>query len=134
MDPATDALWQSHFQRLVPHQALHYHLPHNTLANHFLTTLATLLDKVRAREFNFETPMVYTMVVLQGKPTVTRNRDIAKLMTARLDSWDNGHHASLVHQCEMAMIAQLRRRQGTSTPAQRHRHFNCWRKHRPTQG
>ena len=121
---AKDQLWQSHYNRLTAYLPRHYHLPSKHFAKRFIETYATLVSQVVTRQHNFETPLVFVMVMLQRDPNIKRNRDIRALLNQRLDEWQTGEFALLVDQCELAMKSHLAQRQGNTTPQQRAKRFN----------
>ena len=124
LDPAKDKLWQDYYNNLSNYLPQHYDLPRGPSAERFLQAYANILHQIVDRAYNSETLLVFTMVILQRKHKVTRNRDVKQLLEHRLREWEAGNFATLVHDCELAMVAHLTQRRGPTTEAERVRRFH----------
>jgi hypothetical protein len=79
---ASDALWQSHWRRVVQRRPLWYKPPQGRVGRLFIRTLTSILKGVRSRLWNSERVIVFPALVLYKAHGVTAAKDIR----ARIES------------------------------------------------
>ena len=96
-DIAEDTLWQGRWKKLVQIHIPTYVVPSGKVGKRFVRTLAREFKGVRERQWNSERPLCFANAILQRVPTVTKYKDVRRRMIARMDLWDQGHHARLIN-------------------------------------
>jgi hypothetical protein len=90
----------------------------------FIYTLAKLLDGVRARKWNSEQFIVYSLVLLQrGDATIKLVKAAIGRMIATMDAWNKGNVKMPVHGTVQDTEARLLKWQDRQSPEQRARVF-----------
>jgi hypothetical protein len=90
----------------------------------FIFTLVKILDGVKARKWNSEQCIVYSLIILQhGDATIKSANAIKERITSRMDTWDKINVKMLVQGTLRYMEARLLKRKDRQSPEQRARVF-----------
>jgi hypothetical protein len=101
-----------------------YDLPKGKTGKRFLSTLTAELSGIRARKWNSERFIVFTIVILQNKSMVSRASSIKKRLEWRMDAWVEGKYLMLVRETETTLEFNRHKKQGPETPDQRAKTFH----------
>jgi hypothetical protein len=86
-------------------------LPKGNVSKRFIFTLAKLLDGVKARKWNSEQFIVYSLIILQhGYEIIKSVKAIRERLTSRTDAWDKGHVKILVQYMEARLLKRKDRK------------------------
>ena len=118
-----DLVWQNYYKLLVTYTPSQYTVPRNSLGQRFLDTLSGLITGIVHRQHNSEKLLVFILVMLQRRTSITRNQDIAAHLAWKLTLWDRSDYHLLVEETIRDMHSFLKKRRGDSSAEERIQHF-----------
>ena len=98
-----DAEWQTLWWRLIVQVGRHYNMPLGRVGQKWIAVFANEIVGVRHRLWNSKRPLVFLMVVLQRKETVTSAEAINRCLLRHLDLWDHRRNTALTDDTEVEM-------------------------------
>ena len=105
---AEDSAWQARWKRLVSLVGLRfYSVPKGQVGRRFLHMLVLEWQGVLKRDWNSEKPLAFPMVVLPTREGVKSAGSIRKLLTQRMDLWEQGKFQELVFDVEDEVLRRV---------------------------
>ena len=90
-DPGTERLdvWFSRWEKAVRFLPRRYDLPGGAVGRRFVDLLSQEVKLVVDQKEHSERMVVFQMLMLQKEPLIKKSADIRRLLTKRMDMWEN---------------------------------------------
>ena len=112
-----DKIWQDRWTTLVNLPTQRYDLPSGAVGRRFIKMLTTEMAGIKARKWNSERMIVFTIVMLQRERDVIKRRDIIKRITKRMDLWEAKKHSTLINDTLRSNLTLQKPRKKSNEPA-----------------
>ena len=112
-----DKIWQDRWTTLVNLPTQRYDLPSGAVGRRFIKMLTTEMAGIKARKWNSERMIVFTIVMLQRERDVIKRRDIIKRITKRMDLWEAKKHSTLINDTLRSNLTLQKPRKKSTEPA-----------------
>jgi hypothetical protein len=104
---ADDHIRTNQWDQITSMKPRPYHLPVGKIGDRYLTLQAQLIHDVVDRKCNYNLVDIFTIVILHQDPHIIATSSINKLLSWRMDQWEEGKIDYLVEDCRRCEKAYL---------------------------